>query len=250
MKKIGSILLLCIVLVGVFTVLTQLEIGSYDKSKEALEETEDKETTAKENEYTVVVDAGHGGIDPGKVGVNGVYEMDINLTIAYELQMLLEGEGIKVIMTRNDNNGLYKETDTNKKMSDLRKRVEIVNDSGADALVSIHQNSFTDESVRGPQVFYYKTSQSGKVMAENVTKKLHEMDGEHKREKKTDTEYYVLKKSVIPAVLVECGFLSNSEEAALLSDNKYQEKIAKAICDGIIAYLNEQEEGTNGDNII
>ena len=106
----------------------------------------------------VVVDAGHGGTDPGKVGVDGSLEKDINLAVAERLKTYLEQDDVKVIMTRETDTGLYSETDSRKKMADMKKRCEIIEESGADLVVSIHQNSYHEESVSGGQVFYYRDS--------------------------------------------------------------------------------------------
>lgn len=239
MKKIGSILLLCIILVGVFTVLTNMPLEENAARENPKKDNHEKKTNY---EYTVVIDAGHGGIDPGKVGVNGVYEMDINLSIAYKLADILEDKNIGVIMTRKDDNGLYSDKDSNKKNADMNKRIELVNKSGADALVSIHQNAFTSESAYGAQVFFYKASEKSEMLAQYIQEKLREMDKTNKRQKKSNTDYYIIKKSNIPAVIVECGFLSNEKEARLLSDGEYQDKIANAIADGIVKYLNNKDK--------
>lgn len=236
MKKTGSVLLLCIILVGVFSVLTHLEPA--DES--ARENGGDKQGNQdREYRYTVIIDAGHGGIDPGKVGSNGIYEMDINLAIAYKLSEILDDKNIKVIMTRKDDNGLYKDSDTNKKMADMNGRIDIINGSGADLVVSIHQNSFTSSEVRGAQVFYYKESKEGASLAESIQKELKIMDETNKRDKKSNGDYYILKKSNPVAVIVECGFLSNEEETELLSSGEYQEKIAQAIATGVEKYLKD-----------
>lgn len=238
MKKTGSILLLCIILVGIFTVLTNMMEKEETPNDESVKVHGGQE---KKYEYTVIVDAGHGGIDPGKVGINGVYEMDINLSIAFKLADVLEENKIRVIMTRKDNNGLYSDKDSNKKMADMNKRVELVNKSQGDALISIHQNSFTSESAHGAQVFYYKASTKSEMLAECIQKELLDMDKTNKRQKKSDADYYIVKKSNIPAVIVECGFLSNEKEAQLLSDGSYQEKVAKAIAKGVMEYLNKKD---------
>ena len=116
----------------------------------------------------VVIDAGHGGTDPGKVGVDGSLEKDINLAVAKRLKTYLEQDDIRVIMTRETDTGLYSDTDSRKKMADMKKRCEIIEESGADLVVSIHQNSYHEESVSGGQVFYYRDSAKGKALAEKV----------------------------------------------------------------------------------
>lgn len=192
---------------------------------------------------TIVIDAGHGGRDPGKVGVNNTLEKDINLKIALKLKALLEQNDYKVIMIREEDTGLYSESDSNKKVSDMKKRVEIINNSNAILAVSIHQNSFTQEEIKGAQVFYYTGSAAGKeyagILQEQLKKTIN--DG-NKRQAKSNDAYYMLKKTQIPIVIVECGYLSNNKEAQLLNTDEYQEKMAWAIHLGMINYLNTQKE--------
>lgn len=194
----------------------------------------------KENtKITIVIDPGHGGRDPGKVGVNGTLEKGINLSIALKLKDLLEQNDINVIMTRTEDEGLYSESDSNKKRADLNNRISIINSSDAIFSVSIHQNSFSQENVKGAQVFYYAESEQGMALAMTLQKQLKETikDGNH-RMAKSNTNYYMLKHTTCPLVIVECGYLSNRTEAALLLDENYQEKMAWAIHLGIMKYLN------------
>lgn len=194
------------------------------------------------NRLIVVIDAGHGGFDPGKVGINNSLEKDINLSIALKVKLFLEQNDIKVIMTREDDNGLYQESDTNKKVADMRKRIEIIEKSGAVIAVSIHQNSFTQESSKGAQVFYYQQSEDGKELANILQDQIKKsMNDGNKRLAKSNDSYYMLKKSVCPLVIVECGFLSNRIEADLLITEEYQEKMAWAIHLGILKYLNQEK---------
>lgn len=189
-------------------------------------------------EITVVVDSGHGGNDPGKVGLHGEKEKDINLSIAKKLQRNLEHQGIRVVMTRTDDNGLYSAGSVNKKREDMNRRVEIMNAPEVAFAVSIHQNSFTNSKYKGAQVFYYKTSEKSEALANSIQKSLIEnVDTTNARQAKENDNYYLLKKSKIPAVIVECGFLSNEEEAGRLCDENYQEKLAWAIHMGIMQYL-------------
>lgn len=194
----------------------------------------------KEEQAVVVIDAGHGGFDPGKVGVNNALEKDINLAIAMELKELLELNDIKVIMTRETDQGLYSESDRNKKAEDMKARVKIINESNAALVVSIHQNSFTQESSHGAQLFYYSKSNIGKEFAEIMQTQIKETlkDGNHRVEKANDN-YYLLKNSNYPIVIVECGFLSNNKEAALLATSEYQRKLAWAIHLGILQFMNK-----------
>lgn len=192
---------------------------------------------------TVVVDAGHGASDPGKVAADGKKEKDLNLSIAMKLKERLEKEGLNVVMTRTDDTALYSKDSKNKKVEDMEKRREIINSSNADCAVSIHQNSYSQESVKGAQVFYYQHSKDAQTLAETLQKSLIDnLDKENHREAKGNVTYYLLKKTKIPLAIVECGFLSNEEEAAKLEDEKYQEKIADAVCEGVIESLNLLEE--------
>lgn len=181
----------------------------------------------------------HGGFDPGKVGLNDILEKDINLAIALKLKELLEQNDVTVIMTREADQALCQEGDSNKKASDMRSRVEMVNAAGADMAVSIHQNSFTESSSRGAQVFYHTGSEEGKRLAEILQDQLKATlkDGNHRMAKSNDS-YYMLKKTECAICICECGFLSNPEEAELLPDESYQEKVAWAIHLGILQYLN------------
>lgn len=189
----------------------------------------------------VVIDAGHGGADPGKVGINGQLEKDINLQIAQLLKLFLESEGIEVVMTRNTDEGLYDEEASNKKVQDMKRRLEIIEESNPVLVISIHQNSYHEEAVKGAQVFYYATSEKSKRLAEVLQQQLKELDGENRREAKGNDSYFLLKKTSRPIVIAECGFLSNREEAEMLSSPLYQEQLAWKIYMGVMKYLNTME---------
>lgn len=187
----------------------------------------------------VVIDAGHGGADPGKVGINGALEKDINLKVAGLLKMFLEAEDIKVVMTRTDEGGLYDEDASNKKVQDMKRRIAVIEEAEPEIVVSIHQNSYHEEYVHGAQVFYYNGSTGGKKLAELIQDSfVLRVDPENKREAKANDSYYLLKKTSRPIVIVECGFLSNREEAEKLNADIYQQKTAWAIHMGVLRYLN------------
>ncbi len=192
---------------------------------------------------TIVIDAGHGGFDPGKVGINHVIEKDINLSIAYKLKKYLELEDIRVVMTRKDENGLYKKSDGDKKRTDMKNRIKIINSNEAAFAISIHQNSFTQEESHGAQVFYYEGSEQGQKLAETLQETIKKsiMDGNH-RLARPNRSYYLLKYSNCPLVIVECGFLTNRKEAALLQEDSYQDKIAWAIHLGVLEYIKAYEK--------
>ncbi len=193
---------------------------------------------AKTGEVCVVIDAGHGGDDPGKIGVNKAKEKEINLKIAQKIKELLEKEKIKVVMTRTDDGGLYQQNSSNKKVEDMRKRCEIISKAKPVFTVSIHQNSYPQESVKGAQVFYYGQSQQGEKLAKTLQQVLIEqLDPQNHRQAKANESYFMLKKTESPTVIVECGFLSNYEEAQLLVTEEYQQKVAQAVAAGILQCL-------------
>ena len=186
----------------------------------------------------VVIDPGHGGNDPGKVAVDKTPEKDINLAIALRLKEILENNGITVVMTRTEDTALYTEQDLNKKTADLKARCKLIAESLPDVVVSMHQNSYPSESVKGAQVFYYEKSEGGKKLAEKIQQCLIEqVDPNNKRKAKNNQNYYMLLHTECPAVIVECGFLSNWEETAKLKSEEYQIQVANAIKDGILSYL-------------
>lgn len=181
----------------------------------------------------IVIDPGHGGWDPGKTGVNGANEKDINLAIAKKLAQYLEDSGADVIMTRDDDEAL-----SENKREDLKLRTESIDES--DLLISIHQNSFPQQKIWGAQVFYYESSDEGKKLAELVQLSIKEYIGDgNKRVPKSSDSYYILKNTDVTSIIVECGFLSNNDEEQKLNSEQYQDKIAWAIYMGILKYFNE-----------
>lgn len=194
----------------------------------------------EEKEMCVVIDAGHGGVDPGKIGVNGELEKEINLEIAFMLKQFLEAADIKVVMTRETDCGLYEESSDHKKAEDMKNRVALIEKTAPTLTVSIHQNSYEEEFVHGAQVFYYTASAQGEKLADLIQKQMVKtLEPENNRQIKENNNYYMLKKTKVPIVIVECGFLSNYEEASKLTDKLYQQKIAWAIHLGILQYLNQ-----------
>ena len=185
----------------------------------------------------IILDAGHGGWDPGKTGTQGDNEKNINLQIAQKLKQYLEQGGAVVYMTRNSDEALGE-----KKGEDMKERKRIANESEGDIFISIHQNAFPKGSAKGAQVFYHKQSQEGKKLAEEIQKSLKKyVDDENIREVKENTNYYILKKTELPSALVECGFLSNLEEEKKLNTEEYQQKVAWAIYVGIMNYFEQQD---------
>ena len=185
----------------------------------------------------IVLDSGHGGDDPGKIGVNQAKEKDVNLEIARKIKKRLEKKGWEVVMTREKDEMLGDPQAGNKKIHDMKARVERINKTMPQAAVSIHQNSYQDAQIHGAQVFYYSHSEEGKRMAEVMQKALLKADEENTRQAKANDTYYLLKRTEVPTIIVECGFLSNPEEVAKLVSPKYQEKLAEAIAEGILACM-------------
>ena len=195
------------------------------------------ETMLPVNSKVIILDAGHGGWDPGKTGTQGDNEKNINLQIAQKLKQYLEQGGAVVYMTRNSDEALGE-----KKGEDMKERKRIANESEGDIFISIHQNAFPKGSAKGAQVFYHKQSQEGKKLAEEIQKSLKKyVDDENIREVKENTNYYILKKTELPSALVECGFLSNLEEEKKLNTEEYQQKVAWAIYVGIMNYFEQKD---------
>lgn len=193
--------------------------------------------TAKGTKEVVVIDPGHGGFDPGKVGVSQSLEKDINLAISKKLSDLLASSGYTVYMTRTEDVALCQGGERSKKLADMKNRVAMIEKKRPSLVVSIHQNSFS-AGTKGAQVFYHAKSEEGKQLAGILQQTIREAveDDNHRVEKANDS-YYMLRKVSCPLVIVECGFLSNPEEEALLQDENYQKKMAQGIAQGIENFL-------------
>lgn len=190
----------------------------------------------------IVLDAGHGEPDGGTVGSSGVLEKDLNLKITLLLQGYLEQSGMEVVLTRTGDEGIYdadSKTIRQKKRTDLYNREKIMNQSAADIFVSIHMNQFSDSQYSGPQVFYSPNTAAAQQMAECVQKTMNDMlqPAAPREVKRAGREIYLLKQAKIPAVLIECGFLSNKHEEQLLQVEDYQKQVAWAIYCGLIQYF-------------
>ncbi len=194
----------------------------------------------------IVIDAGHGGEDGG-AGANGVLEKDVNLAIALRLRDMLTAGGYKVVMTRDSDVSIYDSsasTTREKKVSDLNNRVKIINGSSDNILVSIHQNKFEQSKYSGAQIFYSQNDPKSFRLAEEIRRSVTGMlQPENKRElKPAEKNIFILSKAEVPAVIVECGFLSNEDEAARLADEDYQKQMAFAVFCGIEGY-NKNNKG-------
>lgn len=196
---------------------------------------EGKETSGRaagKEGYLVIIDAGHGGLDAGKVGVNGEEEKEINLNISLKIKKLLKQQKIDVKMTRTEDERLAES-----QVEDLKARTDFMNKEKPDLVISIHQNSYHEESVSGAQVFYYTDSKQSERAAGFIQEALKEIDPQNTKKAKGNNTYYILKKTEVPVVIAECGFLSNYEEAEKLADEEYQQKLAEAVAKGVVQYL-------------
>lgn len=191
-------------------------------------QTEARPASAEEKRITIVIDAGHGGMDGGAVSDAGVAEKDINLAVAMRLRELFLLADADVVMTRTEDVMLCSEDSKHRKREDLESRVRIAESHENAVFLSIHMNKFPVEKYSGLQVYYSRSNDASRDIAESIQKKTADfLQSENKRRvKPADSSIYVLDKLDIPAVLVECGFLSNRAEAALLSDAAYQDKLA------------------------
>lgn len=192
----------------------------------------------------VVIDAGHGGVDPGAVGKSKVLEKDITLGVSKRLQALLQQSGAKIVMVREDDRDLGSSQGLLKrKREDLAQRIQLAAVSQAEVYISIHANSFPNPKLTGAQTFYHTDSAEGKLLAQTIQQELNAMTG-GKRVAKGNQDIYVLKKAHQAAVTVEVGFLSNQAEEQLLAKPDYQQKLAVAIFQGVNVYFNKQAEQT------
>ena len=191
---------------------------------------------------TVIVDAGHGGDDGGAIGIDGTVEKDINLDIALTLEKILKFYGFNVIMTRTQDvmtcdDGL--DSLRKRKISDIHNRFELMRKNPDAIFISVHQNKLEDSSQHGTQVFYSGNDERSKELAEAIQTSV-TLTLQRKNDrvvKKSGSGIYLLYHAKIPAVLVECGFISNSDEVKKLKDESYRMKLAILIADGLLKYL-------------
>lgn len=221
-KRTIFAVLLCILAIGAFC-------GAYFPVKA---------NTSPKPVHTIVIDAGHGGRDGGAVGKQtDVTESYLNLKYALALERIASGYGFNVVQTRSDMNGLYNPLAANKKRSEMEKRVEIMKNAGADIVISLHMNASRATEAKGSQVYYANGSESGKALADSVSKNLHNNLENAKLTSKVG-DFYVLNCSPCPAILVECGFLSNINEELLLQDEDYMQKFCYHLFCGVLQYFN------------
>ncbi len=194
------------------------------------------------NEFYVIIDAGHGGMDGGTSTDDGILEKDINLSISKKLNSLLKAAGFNTVMLRNSDELIGDntlETIRARKVSDIRKRLSIAESYTDSLLVSIHQNHYSVEKYSGAQVFFSPNSSLSQAAAQSVQASIKGIiQPENNRQiKKCGSDIYLMYNISTPAIMVECGFLSNAEEAEKLKSDKYQTEISFAIMQGILNYL-------------
>lgn len=226
-KRVGIVFLSLIIFLSFATIINK---------------NESVETMAWTSESKVIVlDAGHGIPDEGAQSDEGITEASINLAIAKKVQKLLEEAGNTVILTRKDENAIYDEgctTIREMKVSDIKNRVKIGNESSADIFVSIHLNKIPQKQYWGWQTFFKENNENSKKLATCIQEGLSDMiDKKNKRVPLKIKNIYIVDHVNIPITIVECGFLSNEEEEKLLQTDEYQNKLAQGIYLGILKYF-------------
>lgn len=218
--------------------------NSVEKSENAMAE--------KSSKQIIVVDAGHGGPDGGGVGINGAVEKDINLSISEYLGSMLNLSGYEVVYTRKEDISIYDDGTEglrNQKISDMKNRLEIIEKYPDSIFLSIHQNQYTDSSYFGGQMFYTTNNSGNFRLATIMQNKFAELqEGNNREVKLIDNGLYLFKNTKQPALLIECGFLSNPGDAENLSNPEYQKKVAFTIYRGLVEYLSEVKNKENTKN--
>lgn len=196
---------------------------------------------SNDKRINLVIDAGHGGIDAGTIGVDGANEKVINLAIAQKLYDFAMVSGISAFLIRNGDYLVYDEND-DKSRSDLYNRLDYVNSIHNSLLISIHQNHFEDSSEWGMQIWYSPNDNQSPVLADKILNisKMNLQPDNKRLNKPSDDSYYILHKASVPSVMVECGFMSNPEENKKLQDDKYQNELAYSIMLGLNEYITEE----------
>lgn len=193
--------------------------------------------------FSIVIDPGHGGIDSGAIGVKtGNKESDLNLDLSFYLRDYFESSGIRTTLTRTTQDGLYGSPDSGFKRRDMQARKDIILSSAPDLTVSIHMNKFPSSARRGAQVYYQKGDSESKALADSIQGMLNtyiNIPEQNRSFSPGEGDFYICKIQK-PAVIVECGFLSNEEDDALLADKSFRKKIAYTVYNGIIGYLMEE----------
>ena len=232
MKILTKLTLFGLIIVSFCIFFNYSKVYAYSDLKEV-------DTVPSQN-YTVVIDAGHGGTDPGSIGYKTkIHEADLNLKLAKMLQKKLKHAGINVIMTRNDEKAMLEGSGKKWKQEDMALRKQLIKNTRPNLVLSIHQNSYTNHTFRGAQVFYDKTSDISKQIA-NCIQEEFKKDLDKSIKSTSPGNYFMLKCTYAPSVIVECGFLSNAEDEKLLLTEDYQNKIVDCIYKGIVNFLQKK----------
>lgn len=241
-KRLRTRIPALIVLLGCFTVIA----ATADYSQMSVRAS----TSHVTNKKTIVLDAGHGGTDSGAVGINGELEKNINLAIVRNLSDMLTLSGFNVVLTRDSDISIHDEGvkgTREQKVSDMKNRLDIINKYGDCLFLSIHQNKFTEPEYFGAQIFYTANNPDNRMIAQIMQDNFKTIQpGNDRQIKQEGDELYLFKNTKIPAVLIECGFLSNPDDAANLSDTDYQRKVAYTIYNGILTYLTSKPADNAG----
>lgn len=240
MKRLVMILPYCII-AAVLAGLIFINVGRTDTV-----------SSPQEAAPLIVLDAGHGGQDGGAVAQDGTQEQYINLDITLKLNEILIKDGYRTLLTRTDDNSIHDadaKTVREQKVSDIHNRLKIVEANPGCLFVSIHQNYYTESQYNGAQVFYSPNHSESSRLAQSIQESIvSSLQPENKRQiKESGSSIYILYHATEPAVLVECGFLSNPAETAKLNDESYRQQMAQAIADGIERYCNDREEESSSD---
>ena len=229
MKRFIAFLLSAILLL---TLCACFQEGALPDATQTHETEAPKNTQSPKNGKTIVVDAGHGGADGGAVGSNtGVTEASLNLAVAMLLKDELLMRGYDVIMTRTDEDAL---ADT--KLEDMHQRRDIINSQGVDAVICVHMNKFSDAAISGPMAFYYKETKEMEKFAKAILDGVCDSIGRPRRHANPG-DYYLIRISEPPCVIVECGFLSNPDDEAALQTHEHQLLLVQGIANGLDAFL-------------
>lgn len=235
LKKLNFIFAVAIIIIMLVSILLNIS-----KTAETIDAAGDK----KIEKIKILIDPGHGGVDQGASGDMKIGEAPINLAISKKLMSFLEGSGFEVEMTRYDDSGLYTELSSTiraKKNEDLKNRVELINNSNADLVISIHLNSFPQKQYYGAHVFYQKSNEvTTKLAADTIQESMKNiLDKSNARVPQIKKDIKIMDNTTVPVILIECGFLSNNNEERKLVSDDYQEKTSWAIYTGILKYWNE-----------
>ncbi len=195
--------------------------------------------TNPKTSLTIIIDPGHGGEDPGAVA-SDVLEKDINLAVALKIKEFAALSDLDIVMTRTDDRMLYNSgEESRKKFYDLYNRLKFAETYPESIFISIHQNKFPQENCRGLQVFYGLMNEKSILLADSIQKSTLMVLSDNHRVSKPGRNIYLLENCQVPSVIIECGFISNAEEARMLTDEDYTDKLAFSIYCGIVAYLED-----------